>query len=196
MLLVGGLDAWKREFGDSEVDRDLSSVGSSVTVLNGGISRSSSSSSTPYASPPYVRNGSSAESSLPSSFTTRELGALNGGSRLPPSTETSPGPSYTLPQPSEGINGFGSDSKLLSRPVIVNGRPPTSNRPDLVCTPPSRCKLTAEARLGHTELRKWNHFHSIPLISQTRCCIYPLPVSSSPFYPRDPRACVTPNRVH
>ena len=134
MLLVGGLDAWKREFGDSEVDRGLSSNASPMLVLNGGISRSSSSSSIRHISPPCVRKRSGTESSLSSSFTTRELGALNEGSRLPLPAETSPGPSYTLPKPPEGINGFGSDSNLLNRPVMVNGHPPSTNRTDLVCT--------------------------------------------------------------
>ncbi|KAF9648660.1 cysteine proteinase [Thelephora ganbajun] len=132
MLLVGGLDAWKREFGDGGVDRDVSSNGSPVPVLNGGISSSSSSSSMRYTSPPYVRNRSGTESSLSSSFTGRDLGTLNESPRLPLSTETSPGPLYTLPQPSGGINGFGSDSKLFDRHVVANGHPPSSNRTDPV----------------------------------------------------------------
>lgn len=134
MLLVGGLDAWKQEFGDDDVNRGLSSSSSSVPVLNGGISRSSSSSSMPYSSPPYVRSRSGTESLIPSSFASKELGALNEGPRLPPSAETSPGPSYTLPQPSEGPNGFGSDSKPLDRHTVINGLPPSLNRTDLVCT--------------------------------------------------------------
>ena len=139
MLLVGGLDAWKREFGDSEVDRGLSSHGSSVPILNGGISRSSSSSSMRFASPPCVRNRSGTESSLSLSFITKESGALNEGSRLPLPAETSPGPSYTFPKPPEGINGFASESKPPNRPVMVNGYPPSPNRADLVCTPLDRC---------------------------------------------------------
>lgn len=139
MLLVGGLDAWKREFGDSEVDRGLPLNGPSIPALNGGISRSSSSSSMRYVSPPCVRNRSGTESSLSSSFTSRELGALNEGQRLPLSAETSPGTSYTLPQPSESVNGFGSDLKLLNRPVVVNPFSPPSHRTDLVCTPSYRC---------------------------------------------------------
>jgi hypothetical protein len=164
MLLVGGLDAWKREFGDGEVDHGLSSNGSSVPVINGGISRSSSSSSMRYTSPVYVRNRSGTESSLSSSFTTKELGALNEGSRLPLPAETSPGSSYTLSQPSEGINGLGNDSKPLNRPTTVNGHPPSLNRTDLVRTPPIVVELIAEPRLGYTKLHKWNHCHSIPLI--------------------------------
>ena len=115
MLLVGGLDAWKREFGDDEVDRGVSSSGSPAPVINGGISSSSSSSSMRYTSPPYVRNRSGTESSLSSSFNSRELGALNESPRLPPSTEPSPGPSRPLPQP-------------LS-----------SNRTDIVCVSPYHC---------------------------------------------------------
>lgn len=133
MLLVGGLDAWKRDIGDSEVDRGVPSNGSPVPALNGGISSSSSSSSVRYTSPPYVRNRSGTESSLSTSFTSRELGALNQSPRLPPSTEPSPGPSYTLPQPSESINGFGNDSKF-NRPAVINSRSPSSNRTDLVRT--------------------------------------------------------------
>lgn len=133
MHLVGGLDAWKREFGDGEVNRGVSSSGPPAPVLNGGISSSSSSSSIRYTSPPYVRNRSGTESSLSSSFTSRDLGALNENPRLPPSTEPSPGTSYTLPQPSEGINGLGSDSKPFNRHAMINGRPPSSNRTDIVC---------------------------------------------------------------
>jgi len=132
MLLIGGLDAWKREFGDYQVDRGVSSSGLSVPVLNGGIS-SGSSSSIRYASPPSVRDRSGTEPPLFSSATSRVLGALNKSPRLPPPTEPSPGPSCTLPQPSEGINGFGSDSNPFDRHVAVNGRPPSPNRTDLVC---------------------------------------------------------------
>ena len=141
MLLIGGLDAWKRELGNGEVYRGLSSNGSSVPALNGGISRSSSSSSMRYTSPPYVRSRSGTESSLSSSLTNTELelGILNDGSRLPPSAENSPGPSYPLSQSSEGINNFWIDPKLSNCPVTVNGRPPSSNRVDLVCTQPLSC---------------------------------------------------------
>lgn len=59
----------------------------------------------------------------------------------------------------------------------------------------SSCKLIAEARLGHTKLRKWNHFHPIPLISQTRRHVHFFSITSS-SYSHDPRARVTPNRVH
>lgn len=131
MLLVGGLDAWKREFGDAEVDRGVSSSGSPAPGQNVGISSSSSSSSMRYTSPPYLRNRSGTESSLSSSFTSRELGALNENSRSPPPTQPSPGPSYTRPQPSEGINSFGSDTNPFNRHVMANGRPP-SNRTDPV----------------------------------------------------------------
>ena len=133
MFLVGGLDAWKREFGDAEVSRGVSSGGSPTPALNGGISSSSSSSSMRYASPSYVRNRSGTESSLSVSFTGRDLGALNETPRLPPSTEPSPEPSHTLPQLPEGIDGFGSDSKLFNRYTVTNGRPPSSNRTDIVC---------------------------------------------------------------
>jgi hypothetical protein len=136
MLLVGGLDAWKREFGDGEVDLGVSSGGSPTPALNGGISSSSSSSSMRYTSPPYVRNRSGTESSLSSSFTSRELGVLNESPRLPPSTAPSPGLSYTLPKPPEGITGFGSDSKPFNHSVTVNGHLPPSNRTDLVCILP------------------------------------------------------------
>jgi len=132
MLLVGGLDAWKREFGDGEVDRGVSSGGSPAPALNGGISSSSSSSSMRYSSPPYVRNRSGTESSLSTSFT-RDLGALNENPRLPPSTQPSPGPSYTLPQPSESVNSIGSDTNPFNRHIVANGRPPSSNRTDVVC---------------------------------------------------------------
>ena len=132
MLLVGGLDAWKREFADGGVDRGVSSSGSITPVLNGGIS-SSSSSSTRYTSPPYVRNRSGTESSLSSSFTSSDLGALNESPRSPPSTEHSPGLSYTL----EGANGFGSNSELSNRQVVENGRPPPLHRTDLVCVHPA-----------------------------------------------------------
>lgn len=134
MLLVGGLDAWKRQFGDGGVERSVSPNGSPVPPLSSGISSSSSSSSMRYTSPSYVRNRSGTESSLSSSFTSRDLSALNETSRLPPSTAPLPGPSYTLPQQSEGINGLGSDPKLSSRHVMANGRPPSLNRTDLVCT--------------------------------------------------------------
>ena len=133
MLLVGGLDAWKREFGDDGADRGVSSSGSLTPVLNGGISSSSSSSSMRYTSPPYVRNRSGTESSLSSSFTSCDLGALNEGPRSSPSMEPSPGPSYTLPQPSEGTNGFGSSSEVFNRQAVVNGRPPPLHRTDPVC---------------------------------------------------------------
>lgn len=133
MLLVGGLDAWKREFGDAEVNRGVSSSGSPAPALNDGISSSSSSSSMRYTSPPYVRNRSGTESSLSLSSTSRDLGALNETPRLTPSTEPSPGPSHNLPQLPEGINGFGSDSKLFNRHTATNGRPFSSNRTDLVC---------------------------------------------------------------
>jgi len=132
MLLVGGLDAWKRDFGDCELDRGVSSSGSPAHVLNGGISSSSSSSSMRYTSPPYVRNRSGTEPPLTSSTTGRDLGTLNESPRLPPPTEPSPGSSYALPQPSEGINGFGSGSNPFNRHVAVNGRPPFSNRTDPV----------------------------------------------------------------
>ena len=134
MLLVGGLDAWKREFCD-EVDRGSSSNGSSTPVLNGGISSSSSSSSMRYTSPPYVRNRSGTESSPPLSSTSRDLGALNESPRLPPSTEPSPGSSYTLPQLFEGTNGLRSDPKLFNPQMVGGARPSSSNRPDFVCTP-------------------------------------------------------------
>jgi len=133
MLLVGGLDAWKREFGDGEVDRGVSSRGSPAPTLNGGISSSSSSSAMRYTSPLYVRNRSGTESSLSSSFTSRDLGALNETQRSPPSTEPTPGPSYTPPRPSEGVNSPGRDSNPFNRHVVANGRPPSSNRTDLVC---------------------------------------------------------------
>ena len=135
MLLVGGLDAWKREFDDGGIDRGVSSSGSQTPVLNGGISSSSSSSSTRYTSPPYVRNRSGTESSLSSSFTSSDLGALNESPRLPPSTEPSPGPSYTLTQSPEGANGFGSNPEFFNRQAMVNGRPPplSLHRTDLVC---------------------------------------------------------------
>jgi hypothetical protein len=139
MLLVGGLQAWKRDIGNSEVNRGVSINGSPVPVLNGGISSSSSSSSVRHTSPPYVRNRSGTETSLSSSYTSRELGALNESSRLPLRTEPSLGPSYTLPQPSEGLNGFGSDSKLFSRPAMANGHPPSTNRTDLVRPLLHRC---------------------------------------------------------
>lgn len=132
MLLVGGLDAWKREFGDDEIDRGISSSGSLTPVLNGGISSSSSSSSMRYTSPPYVRNRSGTESSLSSSFTSSDLGTLNGSPRLSPSVESSPGPLYTLPQPFDGTNGSGSDSKPFNRQV-VNSHSPSLNRSDVVC---------------------------------------------------------------
>lgn len=133
MLLVGGLDAWKREFGDAQVNRGVSSSGSPVPALNGGISSSSSSSSMRHASPSYVRNRSGTESSLSLSFTGKDLGALNETPRLPPSTEPSPGTSHTLPQLPEVINGLGNDSKLFNRHATTNSRPPSSNRTDLVC---------------------------------------------------------------
>ena len=135
MLLVGGLDAWKQEFGDDGVDRGVSSSGSLTPVLNDGISSSSSSSSMRYTSPPYVRNRSGTESSLSSSFTSSDLGTLNESPRLPPSVEPSPGPSRTLPQPPERIDGFGGDSKLFNQ--MVNGQPPPLNRTDPVCVPPA-----------------------------------------------------------
>lgn len=198
MLLVGGLEAWKRDIGDTEVDQGGSSNGSPVPALNGGISSSSSSSSVRYTSPPYVRNRSGTESSLSSSYTNRELGALNENSRLPPPAEPPLGPSYTLPQPSEGINGFGGDSKSFNHPVTVNGRSPSSNRTDFVRTSLRRStslySLIHEPLLGHAKLCKWNHFHPIPLIPKTRRHF--LSVPPSPSYPCDSRARVTPNRVH
>lgn len=136
MLLVGGLDAWKREFGDGELNQGVPSNGSPTPVLNGGISSSSSTSSTRYTSPPYVRNRSGTEPSISSSLTSRDLGALNETSRSPPSTEPPPGPSHTLTQPPESINGFGSDSKPLAPYAVTNGRPQISNRTDLVCVSP------------------------------------------------------------
>jgi len=136
MLLVGGLDAWKQEFGDGGADGGVSSSGSLTPVLNGGISSSSSSSSTRYTSPPYVRNRSGTESSLSSSFTSSDLGALNDGPRLSPSIEPSPGPSYTLPRLPVGTNGLGSSSELLNRQALVNSRPQPLHRTDLVCVSP------------------------------------------------------------
>ena len=133
MLLVGGLDAWKLEFDDGGVDRGVSSSGSLTPVLNGGISSSSSSSSMRYTSPPYVRNRSGTESSLSSSFTSSDLGALNESPRSPPSTEPSPGLSYTLTRPPEGTNGSGSNPEFFNRQVMENGRPPPLHRTDLVC---------------------------------------------------------------
>jgi len=194
MLLVGGLDAWKQEFDDG-VNRGVSSSGSLTPVLNGGISSSSSSSSARFTSPPYVRNRSGTESSLSSSFTSSDLGALNESPRLPPSTESSPGLSYPLAQPPEKANGFGSNSELLNRQATVNGHPP--HRTDLVCVSfiLLPLELIAEARLGHARLRKWNHIHSIPLIPQTRRHVYFLH-ASSPLYSCDQRARVTPDRVH
>jgi len=132
MLLIGGLDAWKREFGDREVDRGISSSGSPAPALNGGIA-SGSSSSMRYASPPYVCSGSGTEHTHFLSATSRVLGALNENPRLPPPTEPSPGPSCTLPQPSEGINGFRRGSKAFNRRVVINSRPLSPDRTDLVC---------------------------------------------------------------
>jgi len=197
MLLVGGLDAWKREFGDSEVDRGVSSSGSPAPVLNGGISSSSSSSSMRYTSPPYVRNRSGTESSITPSITSKDLGALNESPRLPPLTEPSPGPSYTLPQPSEGTNSSGSGSNPFNRHAAVNGRPPSSNRTDIVCVSLlSLLEVTAETCLGHTKLRKREYFHPIPLIPKTRRHVFSISVSPPPLFPCDPRTRVTPARIH
>ena len=139
MLLVGGLDAWKRELGDVEVNQGVPSTGSPAPVLNGGISSSSSTSSMRYTSPPYVRNRSGTEPSISSGLAGRELGALNETPRSPPLTEPSPGPSHALTQPPEIINGFGTDSKPLTRYAVTNGRPPISNRTDLVSVSPYCC---------------------------------------------------------
>lgn len=185
MLLVGGLDAWKREFGDAGLDRGVSSGGSSIPALNGGISSSSSSSSIRFTSPPYVRNRSGTESSLSSSFTSRELGTLNENSRSPPSTEPSPGPSYTSPQPSEGFNVVNGKNPF-NRSVMANGRPSSSNRTELVCTSLSLYELKAEGLLGHTKLCERNHFHSIPFIPQTHPHVHFPSLSSSPFHPCNP----------
>ena len=133
MLLVGGLEAWKREFGDDGVTQGTSSSGSQTPVLNGGISSSSSSSSMRYASPSYVRNRSGTESTLSSSFTSSDLGALNENPPLPPSMEPSPAPSYILPQPSEG--GFRRGSDPFNRQVAVSSRSPPLNKTDFVRAP-------------------------------------------------------------
>ena len=104
---------------------EVSSVGSSVTVLNGGISRSLSSSSMPYASSPYIRNGSDAEPSLPSSLT-RELGAQTGVHGCHLQRKLLWDPLTTLPQPFKGINGF-------VRRDNAAGRQPHTNSHGLQC---------------------------------------------------------------